>query len=48
MGQLTSTGAGRDARDELELELEVHNDLAHEKLAHVQLCLLLEVAQPAA
>ena len=47
MGQLTSTGAGRDARDELELELEVHNDLAHEKLAHVQLRLPLEIAQPA-
>ena len=47
MGQLTSTGAGRDARDELELELEVHNDLAHEELAHVQLRLPLEIAQPA-
>ena len=42
MGQLTSTGAGGDARDELELELEVHNDLAHEKLTHVQLRLLLK------
>ena len=47
MGQLTSTGAGGDARDELELELEVHNDLAHEKLAHVQLRLTLKIAQAA-
>ena len=47
MGQLTSTGAGSDARNELELELEVHNDLAHEELAHVQLRLPLEIAQPA-
>ena len=47
MGQLASAGAGGDPRDELELELEVHNDLAHEKLAHVQLRLALEIAQTA-
>ena len=42
MCQLTCAGAGSDPRDELELELEVHNDLAHEKLSHVQLRLLLK------
>ena len=47
MGQLTSAGAGGDPRDELELELEVHDDLAHEKLTHVQLRLALEIAQAA-
>ena len=47
MGQLTSAGTGCDPRYELELELEVQNDLAHQELAHVQLRLPLQIAQPA-
>ena len=44
MGQLTSAGTGCDPRYELELELEVQNDLAHQELAHVQLRLPLQIA----